>query len=173
MLPCAPAFFRASMRAYECANGRASYSSGRTARVCGRSLCQLLPASRAGLQPQKSPTSQTVLMETLKKEMQERLADLCQGLDQACTLAGDTASSMHALQEENATLKTTMQEAEKAIDELMAVVDKEKKKAAENLKSFTDMKSYANELELAFNDLHGRHAKLKEYYTASDSNNQV
>ena len=112
-------------------------------------------------------------METLKKEMQERLADLCQGLDQACTLAGDTASSMHALQEENATLKTTMQEAEKAIDELMAVVDKEKKKAAENLKSFTDMKSYANELELAFNDLHGRHAKLKEYYTASDSNNQV
>ena len=90
-----------------------------------------MPASRAGLQPQKSPTSQTVLMETLKKEMQERLADLCQGLDQACTLAGDTASSMHALQEENATLKTTMQEAEKAIEELMAVVDKEKKKAAE------------------------------------------
>jgi len=44
-------------------------------------------------------------METLKKEMQERLADLCQGLDQACTLAGDTASSMHALQEENATAK--------------------------------------------------------------------
>ena len=38
---------------------------------------------------------------------------------------------MHALQEENATLKTTMQEAEKAIEELMAVVDKEKKKAAE------------------------------------------
>ena len=35
------------------------------------------------------------------------------------------------------------------------------------------MKGYADELESAFNGLHGRYTKLKEYYTASDANNQV
>jgi len=41
------------------------------------------------------------------------------------------------------------------------------------LKMYQDMKGYADELESAFNGLHGRYTKLKEYYTASDANNQV
>ena len=109
-------------------------------------------------------------METLKKKSEAEIADLCRKLDET---RKDAKSSVQALQDENKTLKTTMQEAEKAIDELVAVVDKEKKEAAKHLKAFTDMKSYADELETAFNGLHGRYTKLKEYYTASDSNNQV
>ncbi len=41
------------------------------------------------------------------------------------------------------------------------------------MKMYQDMKGYADELESAFNGLHGRYTKLKEYYTASDANNQV
>jgi hypothetical protein len=66
-----------------------------------------------------------------------------------------------------------MTEAERAIDELVAVVDKEKTESAKHQKSFADMKSYADELESAFNGLHGRYTKLKEYYTASDANQQA
>ena len=75
--------------------------------------------------------------------------------------------------QENATLQRTMVEAEKAIDELVAVVDKEKTESSKHQKSFADMKSYADELETAFNGLHGRYTKLKEYYTASDANQQA
>jgi hypothetical protein len=109
-------------------------------------------------------------METLKKKMEAEISDLCRKLDEA---RKEAKSSTQALQDENQTLKSTMQEAEKTIDELVAVAEKEKKEAAMHLKSFTDMKSYADELETAFNGLHGRYTKLKEYYTASDSNNQV
>ena len=109
-------------------------------------------------------------METLKKKMEAEISDLCRKLDEA---RKEAKSSTQALQDENKTLKSTMQEAEKTIDELVAVAEKEKKEAAMHLKSFTDMKSYADELETAFNGLHGRYTKLKEYYTASDSNNQV
>ena len=93
--------------------------------LCGRSrrasCCQ-----RAGQGYSNRTAEIADSMETPKKKMEERLADLCHWLDQARTLAGDTASSMQALQEENKRLKTTMQAAEKAIDELVAVVDKEK-----------------------------------------------
>ena len=109
-------------------------------------------------------------MEALKRRMEAEVADLCSKLEAS---RKDAKASVQALEDENKTLKSTMGEAEKAIDELVAVVDKEKKDAAKHLKSFTDMKSYADELESAFNGLHGRYTKLKEYYTASDANNQV
>jgi len=38
---------------------------------------------------------------------------------------------------------------------------------------YQDAKGYANELESAFNGLHGRYVKLKEYYTVSDAENEV
>jgi hypothetical protein len=38
---------------------------------------------------------------------------------------------------------------------------------------YQDTKGYANELESAFNGLHGRYVKLKEYYTVSDAENEV
>ena len=66
-----------------------------------------------------------------------------------------------------------MEEAETAIDQLVTVVDKGKAESAKHQKSFADMKSYADELETAFNGLHGRYTKLKEYYTASDANQQA
>ena len=54
-----------------------------------------------------------------------------------------------------------------------ALISKETQDGAKHLKMYQDMKGYADELESAFNGLHGRYTKLKEYYTASDANNQV
>jgi len=109
-------------------------------------------------------------MEALKRRMETEISELCTKLDAS---RKDAKTSNQALEDENTLLKKTMQEAETAIDELVAVVDTEKKDGAKHLKSFTDMKSYADELENAFNGLHGRYTKLKEYYKASDENNQV
>jgi len=109
-------------------------------------------------------------MEALKRRMETEISELCSKLDAARL---DGKASLQTVQHENTLLKKTMQEAETAIDELVAVVDTERTLGAKHLKSFTDMKSYADELESAFNGLHGRYTKLKEYYTASDANNQV
>jgi len=96
-----------------------------------------------------------------------------------------------------------MQEAETAIDELVVVVEKEKKNGANHLQSFTgkklsksrgtttfsdwnrnlilfwlnllfaDMKKYADELVITSNGLKDRCLKLKNVYAASDAKNKV
>ena len=132
MLPCAPAFFRASMRAYECANGRASYSSGRTARVCGRSCCASC-CQRAG--QGYSHRNRRHRRQCSWKHSRRRCRKDSQTCARGSTRPAPLPETQHPpcmrSRRKTRLLKTTMQEAEKAIEELMAVVDKEKKKAAE------------------------------------------
>ena len=101
----------------------------------------------------------TFNMESLKRRMDAEVADLSGKLD--------------AARAENDHFKTTMKEAEKGIDELVSLVEKEKATAAEYQKKHDDLKGYADELESSFNQLVVKYKKVKEWYKTSDANNEV
>lgn len=83
----------------------------------------------------------------------------------------EAAKTKERLTAENRKLRDAIKEAEKTVDAMARVMEAERKEAKRVAKENAENKGYADELEVAFNELHERYTKLKDYYTVADSKN--